>query len=86
MDSKKPPDTEFESGPASISDHANDSIRRFVHQLEVNFADTRSRNSPRLKRWRSIWMRIVILAEEREADLYCQLVADFPTTFPISAN
>jgi len=40
MNSKRPPETEFESGPASTSEHANDWIRRFVHQLEVNFADT----------------------------------------------
>ncbi len=40
MDSKKPPETEFASGRASTAEHANDWIRRFVHQLEVNFADT----------------------------------------------
>ncbi len=40
MDGNKPPETEWGSGRASTSEHANDWIRRFVHQLEVNFADT----------------------------------------------
>ena len=40
MDSKKPPETELESRRASISEHANDWIRRFVQQLELNFVDT----------------------------------------------
>ncbi len=40
MDGKKPPETELESRRAPISEHANDWIRRFVQQLELNFVDT----------------------------------------------
>ena len=49
--------------------------RWMIRQLDLN--------SPRLKRWRSMWMRIVALAAERNANLYGQLVG-FPMTFPIS--
>ncbi len=47
--------------------------RRLIRQLDLN--------SPRLKNWRSMWMRIVTLAEQREAGLYCQLVG-FPNDLP----
>ena len=40
MDSKKPPEAELASRRAAISEHANDWIRRFVQQLELNFVDT----------------------------------------------
>src|SRR5208282_3128580 len=40
MSSEKPPETELQSRPAAGSKHANDWIRRFVRQLELNFVDT----------------------------------------------
>ena len=54
--------------------HATDTeTRRLLRQLDLN--------SPRLKKWRRLWMRIVTLAEEHEADLYYQLVG-FPKDLP----
>jgi 5-methylcytosine-specific restriction endonuclease McrA len=54
--------------------HASDrETRRLIRQLDMN--------SPRLKMWRSMWMRIAALAEERDADLYFQLVG-FPNDLP----
>ena len=47
--------------------------RRLIRQLDLN--------SPRLRSWRSMWMRIATLAEERDADLYRQLVG-FPDDLP----
>ncbi len=47
--------------------------RRLIRQLDLN--------SPRLKSWRSMWMRIVTLAEERDADLFRQLLG-FPNDLP----
>lgn len=47
--------------------------RRLILQLDLN--------SPRLKMWRSMWMRIVDLAEKGDADLYYQLVG-FPRDLP----
>ena len=47
--------------------------RRLIRQLDLN--------SPRLKKWRSMWMRMVTLAEEREAEIYYQLVG-FPDDLP----
>jgi len=47
--------------------------RRLIRQLDLN--------SPRLKKWRRVWMRIVTLAEEHEVDLYHQLVG-FPNDLP----
>lgn len=47
--------------------------RRLIRQLDLN--------SPRLKKWRRLWIRIVTLAEEHEADLYHQLVG-FPNDLP----
>jgi hypothetical protein len=38
-------------------------------------------NSPRLKSWRVMWMRIVALAKDRDTDLYFQLVG-FPKDLP----
>ncbi|NQT15164.1 MAG: HNH endonuclease, partial [Planctomycetes bacterium] len=46
---------------------------RLVQQLDLN--------SPRLKKWRVMWMRIVTLAEQRDADLYLHLVG-FPENLP----
>jgi len=40
MDSKQPPETELERRGVPISEHASDWIRRFVEQLELNFADS----------------------------------------------
>lgn len=54
--------------------HTTDSeTRRLILQLDLN--------SPRLQKWRRLWMRIVTLAAEHEAELYCQLVG-FPTDLP----
>jgi hypothetical protein len=47
--------------------------RRLIHQLDLN--------SPKLKKWRVMWMRIVDLAKERDVKLYKQLVA-FPEDLP----
>jgi len=57
-------------GSLHASDHKS---LRLIRQLDLN--------SPRLKRWRSMWMRIVALAAERDADLYAQLVG-FPYDLP----
>ena len=46
MKSKKPPKAELESRRASGSKHANDWIRRFVQQLELNFVDSSSSLPP----------------------------------------
>jgi hypothetical protein len=47
--------------------------QRLVRQLDLN--------SPRLKSWRVMWMRIVILAKERDPGLYSRLVG-FPEDLP----
>lgn len=47
--------------------------RCLIRQLDLN--------SPRLKMWRTMWMRIVALAEKTDADLYLQLVG-FPKDLP----
>lgn len=47
--------------------------RRLIRQLDLN--------SPRLKKWRLMWPRIVALAHERDADLYQQLIG-FPNDLP----
>lgn len=49
----------------SLRPRDNDT-QRLILQLDLN--------SPRLKLWRIMWMRIVILAEVRDADLYDRLV------------
>jgi len=54
--------------------HARDGVtQRLIRQLDLN--------SPRVKSWRIMWMRIVTLAEERDAKLYHQLVG-FPDDLP----
>jgi len=47
--------------------------KRLLQQLDLN--------SPKLKKWRVMWMRIVSLAKERDANLYGQL-AGFPEDLP----
>lgn len=47
--------------------------KRLIHQLDLN--------SPKLKKWRVMWMRIIDLAKERDAKLYNQLVG-FPEELP----
>jgi hypothetical protein len=47
--------------------------QRFIRQLDLN--------SPRLKKWRRMWMRILDLAEQHNADLYHQLTG-FPDDLP----
>ncbi len=52
----------------------NDSdTQRLIRQLDLN--------SPRLKSWRVMWMRIVALAKDRDTSLYFQLVG-FPNDLP----
>lgn len=46
---------------------------RLIRQIDLN--------SPALRRWRVMWMRIVDLAKERDADLYQQLTG-FPEDLP----
>lgn len=47
--------------------------RRLIQQLDLN--------SPKLRKWRVMWMRIVDLAKERDQMLYRQLVG-FPEDLP----
>lgn len=47
--------------------------QRLIRQLDLN--------SPRLKTWRVMWLRIVALAKERDSDLFLQLVG-FPDHRP----
>ena len=47
--------------------------KRLVQQLDLN--------SPQLKKWRVMWMRIVDLAQERDTELYQQLTG-FPEDLP----
>ncbi len=47
--------------------------QRLILQLDLN--------SPRLKSWRVMWMRIVALASDRDTSLYFQLVG-FPEDLP----
>lgn len=47
--------------------------KRLILQLDLN--------SPQLKKWRVMWMRIIDLAKERDANLYKQL-AGFPEELP----
>jgi hypothetical protein len=48
-------------------------VQRLIRQLDLN--------SPRLRTWRVMWMRIVDLAKERDSALYRQL-AGFPDDLP----
>jgi hypothetical protein len=45
----------------------NDAVRRLILQLDLN--------SPTLRSWRVMWMRIVALAEEYDQDLFERLVS-----------
>jgi len=56
----------------SVTPHDRET-RRLIRQLDLN--------SPRLKSWRVMWMRIVALAKNRDARLYRQLVG-FPEDLP----
>ncbi len=47
--------------------------KRLIQQLDLN--------SPKLRKWRVMWMRIVDLAKQQDADLYQQLTA-FPEDLP----
>lgn len=46
---------------------------RLIRQIDLN--------SPRLKQWRVMWLRVVDLAKERDPDLYGQLTG-FPDDMP----
>ncbi len=48
-------------------------VNRLIQQLDLN--------SPKLRKWRVMWMRIVDLAKERDTDLYAQLTG-FPGDLP----
>jgi hypothetical protein len=48
-------------------------VKRLIQQLDLN--------SPKLRKWRVMWMRIVDLAEERDTNLYQQLTG-FPEELP----
>jgi hypothetical protein len=54
-----------------VSDHLQ--TKRLIQQLDLN--------SPKLKKWRIMWIRIVELAKERDASLYHQLTG-FPEDLP----
>jgi 5-methylcytosine-specific restriction endonuclease McrA len=51
----------------------DDATRRLIRQLDLN--------SPRLRSWRIMWMRIADLAEEYDVDLYHRVVG-FPHDLP----
>jgi hypothetical protein len=53
------------------SEHS--SVQRLIRQLDLN--------SPRLRKWRMMWMRIVNLAQQHDPELYRQLTG-FPTDLP----
>ena len=79
MNSKKSPETELESRRDSISEHANDWLRRFVEQFELNFADT-SRSLPsdaRVLEYQvtTIWgMYRTLLDSGMDTDLFAETV------------
>jgi len=56
----------------SLRPHDGDT-QRLIRQLDLN--------SPRLRSWRVMWMRIVALAKDRDKGLYSQLVG-FPRDLP----
>jgi hypothetical protein len=56
----------------SLHPHDRDT-QRLIRQLELN--------SPKLKSWRVMWMRIVSLAEKHDTGLYFRLVG-FPAVEP----
>jgi HNH endonuclease len=56
----------------SLQAHDHDT-QRLIRQLDLN--------SPKLKSWRVMWMRIVALAQASETGLYLQLVG-FPDDLP----
>lgn len=51
----------------------NIETQRLIRQLDLN--------SPKLMKWRVLWMRIVDLAKERDSTLYVQLTG-FPDDLP----
>jgi hypothetical protein len=51
----------------------NSNAKRLIQQLDLN--------SPKLKKWRVMWIRIVDLARKRDATLYQQLTG-FPEDLP----
>ena len=58
-------------------DHTIVDTQRLIRQLDLN--------SPSLKSWRVMWMRIVALAKEHDTGLYFKL-AGFRKIFLISAK
>ena len=62
--------------------------RRYRGMRWIGFSDSQSSlieqldlNSPRLKEWRVMWMRIVALSEEHKPELFHRLVG-FPNDLP----
>lgn len=55
-----------------LSSQSPDAVR-LIRQIDLN--------SPRLRRWRVMWLRIVNLAKERDPNLYHQLTG-FPSDLP----
>ena len=60
-------------GPDGIIASSRAETQRLIQQLDLN--------SPKLQKWRVMWMRIVDLAKERDPVLYKQLT-EFPEDLP----
>lgn len=60
----------YSTAPCNTSEHE---VQRLIRQLDLN--------SPRLKKWRILWIRIVELAEAYEPPLHSMLVG-FPEDLP----
>ena len=59
--------------PDGVIHSRNPEAKRLIQQIDLN--------SPKLQRWRVMWMRIVDLAKERDLALYHQLTG-FPDDLP----
>lgn len=59
--------------PDGTLDTSDDETRRLLRQLDLN--------SPRLREWRVLWMRIVALARERDLALW-QMLVSLPNDLP----
>ncbi len=64
-------------GPDGILTSNLPEVKRLIQQLDLN--------SPRLKKWRVMWMRIVELAMKRDPELHSQLMG-FPDDLPNLAS
>lgn len=59
--------------PDGLIESDKPQTKRLIQQLDLN--------SPKLKKWRVMWMRIVNLAKERDTKLY-KLLVGFPEDLP----